>query len=140
MVRCRSYEVDVGTTAIGAGIGFGGVTATLMILGMEVTARQDSQKPAQRPCSAGWRSRRRNPGKPEGQILVRGELWRAKPHLERLVPWPPGERVKVLRADGLIAGSCSGSTDAIRVKTAGDSSRLLGMAGETPSQGPRFCC
>ena len=84
-------------TAIGAGLGFGGVTATLMILGMEsrrAKARTGSD------AMLGWLAIAQTELAPEGQILVRGELWRAKlTSSDSFVA--AGERVKVLRADGL---------------------------------------
>ncbi len=84
-------------TAIGAGIGFGGVTATLMILGME--SRRAKTKTGSE-AMLGWLAISQTELKPEGQILVRGELWRARLTSSDSF-LAAGERVKVLRADGL---------------------------------------
>lgn len=84
-------------TAVGTGIGFGGVTATLMILGME--SRRAKEKTGS-DAMLGWLAITHTELAPEGQILVRGELWRARlTSTDSFVP--AGERVKVLRADGL---------------------------------------
>ena len=84
-------------TAIGAGIGFGGVTATLMVLGME--SRRSKARTGSE-AMLGWLAIAQTALAPEGQILVRGELWRAKlSSSDSFVA--AGERVKVLRADGL---------------------------------------
>ncbi len=84
-------------TAVGAGIGFGGVTAALMILGME--SRRAKVKTGS-DAMLGWLATAHTELAPEGQILVRGELWRAKlSSTDSFVA--AGERVKVLRADGL---------------------------------------
>ena len=84
-------------TAIGTGIGFGGVTATLMILGME--SRRAKEKTGS-DAMLGWLAITHTELAPEGQILVRGELWRARlTSNDSFIP--AGERVKVLRADGL---------------------------------------
>ncbi len=84
-------------TAIGAGIGFGGVTAALIVLGIE--ARRAKTKTGAE-AMLGWLAVAHTALAPEGQILVRGELWRARltSHDSYV---PAGERVKVLRADGM---------------------------------------
>ena len=84
-------------TAIGAGIGFGGVTATLMVLGLE--SRRAKVKTGSE-AMLGWLAIAQTELKPEGQILVRGELWRARLTSDKSFV-AAGERVKVLRADGL---------------------------------------
>ena len=84
-------------TAIGAGVGFGGVTATLMVLGMQ--ARRAKVKTGSE-AMLGWLAVAQTPLAPEGHILVRGELWRARLTTNDSFV-AAGDRVKVLRADGL---------------------------------------
>jgi membrane-bound serine protease (ClpP class) len=90
-------EVSWGT-AIGAGLGFGGVTAILLSLGAE--ARRGKVKTGSE-AMLGWLAVAHTPLSPDGQILVRGELWKARltTHDSSV---EAGERVKVLRADGLV--------------------------------------
>ena len=83
-------------TAIGAGLGFGGVTAALIVLGLE--ARRAKIKTGA-DAMLGWLAVAHTTLAPEGKILVRGELWRARlTSSDSFVA--AGERVKVLRADG----------------------------------------
>ncbi len=91
-------QLQVGwRTAIGAGVGFGGVTASLIVLGVE--ARRAKVKTGTE-AMLGWLAVAQTPLAPEGQILVRGELWRARlTSKDSFVA--AGDRVKVLRADGL---------------------------------------
>ncbi len=84
-------------TAIGAGLGFGGVTASLIVLGME--ARRTKVKTGSE-AMLGWMAVAQTPLTPDGQVLVRGELWRARLTTDDSVV-AAGGRVKVLRADGL---------------------------------------
>jgi membrane-bound serine protease (ClpP class) len=84
-------------TAIGAGLGFGGVTACLLVLGAQ--ARRAKVKTGSE-AMLGWLAVAQTSLSPEGQILVRGELWQAR--LTSNVSFvAAGDRVKVLRADGL---------------------------------------
>ena len=88
-------EVSWGT-AIGAGLGFGGVTACLLVLGAE--ARRAKVKTGSE-AMLGWLAVAQTPLAPEGKILVRGELWQARlTSSDSFVA--AGDRVKVLRADG----------------------------------------
>ncbi|MGI4757150.1 MAG: NfeD family protein [Janthinobacterium lividum] len=84
------------SAAAGAGLGCGGITASLIVLGME--ARRAKVKTGA-DAMLGWLAVAQTALAPEGQILVRGELWRA-----RLTgndsSVAAGDRVKVLRADG----------------------------------------
>ena len=84
-------------TALGAGIGFGGMTASLVVLG--ITARRAKVKTGS-DAMLGWLAVAQTALAPEGQILVRGELWRAR-LTTRDSFVAAGDRVKVLRADGL---------------------------------------
>lgn len=85
-------------TAIGAGLGFGGVTAALIVLGFK--ARRAKVKTGS-DAVLGWLAVAHTALDPEGQVLVRGELW-----LARLTTSDSfvaaGDRVKVLRADGFL--------------------------------------
>ena len=68
-----------------------------MILGME--SRRAKEKTGS-DAMLGWLAITQTELAPEGQILVRGELWRARlTSNDSFIP--AGERVKVLRADGL---------------------------------------
>jgi membrane-bound serine protease (ClpP class) len=90
-------EVSVGT-AVGAGLGFGGVTAWLLVLGAE--ARRAKVKTGSE-AMLGWLAVAQTALTPEGRILVRGELWQARlTSSDSSVA--AGERVKVLRAHGHI--------------------------------------
>lgn len=84
------------SVAIGAGIGFGGVTASLIVLGIE--ARRAKVKTGS-DAMLGWLATAQTALSPEGQILVRGELWRARLTTSDSYV-AAGERVKVLAADG----------------------------------------
>ncbi|MGI4852479.1 MAG: NfeD family protein [Janthinobacterium lividum] len=84
------------STAMGAGLGFGGVTASLIVLGLE--ARRSKVKTGA-DAMLGWLAIAQTVLAPEGQVLVRGELWPARlSSSDSFVA--AGERVKVLRADG----------------------------------------
>lgn len=88
-------QVEWGT-AVGAGLGFGGVTASLIVLGLE--ARRSKVKTGA-DAMLGWLAIAQTVLAPEGQVLVRGELWQARlTSSDSFVA--AGERVKVLRADG----------------------------------------
>lgn len=91
-------EMEVSwATAIGAGLGFGGVTACLIVLGLQ--ARRAKVKTGSE-AMLGWLAIAQTPLNPEGQILIRGELWKARlSSLDSTVA--AGGRVKVIRADGL---------------------------------------
>lgn len=84
--------------AWGAGIGFGGVTAALIVLGLR--ARQAKLKTGA-DAMLGWLAITQTVLAPEGKVLVRGELWSAR-LTSQTSSVPAGERVKVLRADGRI--------------------------------------
>ncbi len=90
-------EVNWGT-AIGAGIGFGGITAGLLMLGLR--ARRAKVRTGAE-AMLGWLAVTQTALAPEGEILVRGELWRAKisPDAAFLAA---GEPVKVERAHGTV--------------------------------------
>ena len=90
-------QVEWGT-AVGAGLGFGGVTAALIVLGLE--ARRAKVKTGA-DAMLGWLAVAQTMLAPEGQVLVRGELWRAR-LTSKDTSVAAGERVKVLRADGLL--------------------------------------
>ena len=85
-------------TAIGAGIGFGGVTGGLLLLGLK--ARRAKVRTGAE-AMLGWLAVTQTPLAPEGEILVRGELWRAR--LSGADAFlPAGESVKVERALGAV--------------------------------------
>lgn len=84
--------------AWGAGIGFGGVTAALIVLGLR--ARQAKLKTGA-DAMLGWLAVAQTVLDPEGKVLVRGELWTARLTSQTSYV-AAGERVKVLRADGRI--------------------------------------
>jgi|GEM_PF-574971 len=85
-------------TAIGAGVGFGGVTATLMVMGLE--ARRSKVRTGS-DAMLGWLAIAQTPLAPEGHILVRGELWKAR-LTSKDSAVAAGDHVKVLRADGML--------------------------------------
>ncbi len=75
LVRGPIPELQVDwSTAVGAGLGFGGITAGLLLLGMR--ARQAKVKTGAE-AMVGWLAVAQTPLAPEGQVLVRGELWSA---------------------------------------------------------------
>ena len=84
--------------AWGAGIGFGGVTAALIVLGLR--ARRAKLKTGA-DAMLGWLAIAQTVLDPEGRVLVRGELWPARLTSQTSYV-AAGERVKVLRADGRI--------------------------------------
>ena len=84
--------------AWGAGIGFGGVTAALIVLGLR--ARHAKLKTGA-DAMLGWLAVAQTGLAPEGKVLVRGELWSARLTSQTSCV-AAGERVKVLRADGRI--------------------------------------
>lgn len=84
------------TIAWGAGIGFGGVTAALIVLGLR--ARQAKLKTGA-DAMLGWLAIAQTGLAPEGKVLVRGELWAAR-LTNQTSCVAAGDRVKVLRADG----------------------------------------
>lgn len=90
-------QVEWGT-AIGAGLGFGGVTAALIVLGIE--ARRAKVKTGS-DAMLGWLAVAHTALAPEGQVLVRGELWKARLTTSDAFV-AAGDRVKVLRADGFL--------------------------------------
>ena len=85
-------------TAVGAGVGFGGITASLMLLGIE--ARRAKIRTGS-DAMLGWLAVAHTALAPEGQVLVRGELWRARLTTNDSTV-AAGDHVKVLRADGLV--------------------------------------
>lgn len=84
------------SVALGAGLGFGGVTATLIVLGLK--ARRAKVKTGA-DAMLGWMAIAQTVLAPEGKVLVRGELWPAR-LTSRDSCIAAGERVKVLRAEG----------------------------------------
>lgn len=98
LVRGPIPQLEVSwATAVGAGLGFGGVTACLLVLGAQ--ARRAKVKTGSE-AMLGWLAVAQTALCPEGQILVRGELWQAR--LTSNISFvAAGDRVKVLRADGL---------------------------------------
>ncbi len=99
LVKAPIAELEVNWgTAIGAGIGFGGVTAGLLLLGLK--ARRYKVRTGAE-AMLGWFAVTQTPLAPEGEILVRGELWRAR--LSGTDAYlAAGEAVKVERALGAI--------------------------------------
>jgi len=97
LVRGPVPQLEVSwETAVGAGMGIGGVTACLLVLGAQ--ARRAKIKTGSE-AMLGWLAVAQTPLCPDGQILVRGELWQAR--LTSSVSFvAAGDRVKVLRADG----------------------------------------
>ncbi len=90
-------EVNWGT-AIGAGVGFGGVTAGLLMLGLR--ARRAKVRTGAE-AMLGWLAVTQTSLAPEGEVLVRGELWRAR--LSGTDAYlAAGESVKVERALGTV--------------------------------------
>ena len=85
-------------TAMGAGLGFVGVTASLLVLGLE--ARRSKVRTGA-DAMLGWLAVAQTPLAPEGHILVRGELWRAR-MTSKDNPAAAGDHVKVIRADGML--------------------------------------
>jgi membrane-bound serine protease (ClpP class) len=83
---------------MGAGLGFGGVTASLLVLGLE--ARRSKVRTGS-DAMLGWLAVAQTPLAPEGHILVRGELWRAR-LTSKDSAVAAGDHVKVLRADGML--------------------------------------
>ncbi len=76
LVRAPIPEMEVNWgTAIGAGVGFGGITAGLLLLGLK--ARRSKVRTGAE-AMLGWFAVTHTPLAPEGEILVRGELWRAR--------------------------------------------------------------
>jgi len=97
LVRGSIPQLEVSwSTAIGAGIGFGGLTGALLVFGAE--ARR-SKLHTGSDALLGWLAIAQTPLAPEGQVLVRGELWKARLTTKDSAV-PLGGRVKVLRADG----------------------------------------
>ncbi len=88
-------EVDW-STSIGAGVGFGGITAGLALMG--VRARRAKQKTGAE-AMLGWMAVTQTPLQPMGEVLVRGELWRARLSAGNSY-LPSGECVKVQATDG----------------------------------------
>lgn len=99
LVRGPIPELEVGWgTAIGAGLGFGGVTACLIVLAIE--ARRAKFKTGA-DAMLGWLAVAQTALAPEGQVLVRGELWKAR-LTSGDTSVEAGGRVKVLRAEGTV--------------------------------------
>lgn len=98
LVRGPIPELEVGWgTALGAGIGFGGITAGLLLLAAKarrakITTGADAM--------LGWLAVAQTPLAPEGQVLVRGELWHARLSGNDAF-LRAGECVKVQSADGM---------------------------------------
>ena len=89
-------EVDWGTS-IGAGLGFGGITAGLVLLG--VRARRAKVRTGA-DAMVGWLAVAQTELRPTGEVLVRGELWRARLSAGNTF-LPAGEAVKVQSTDGV---------------------------------------
>jgi len=84
-------------TAIGTGLGFGGVTAGLLIFGVQ--ARRAKVKTGAE-AMVGWLAVAQTDINPDGQVLVRGELWQARLAAGQK-PVSTGDRVKICGVDGL---------------------------------------
>lgn len=97
LVRGPIPELEVNWgTSIGAGLGFGGITAGLVLLG--VRARRAKVRTGA-DAMLGWLAIAQTPLHPTGEVLVRGELWRA--HLSAGNTFlAAGECVKVQGTDG----------------------------------------
>ena len=99
LVRSPIPELEVNWgTAVGAGVGFGGVTAGLLLLGLK--ARRAKVRTGAE-AMLGWLAVTQTQLAPEGEILVRGELWRARLTGSDAF-LPAGEAVKVERAMGAV--------------------------------------
>ena len=98
LVRGPVPELEVDwSTSIGAGLGFGSITAGLVLLG--VRARRAKVRTGA-DAMLGWLAVAQTPLEPTGEVLVRGELWRARLS-EGNTYLPAGECVKVQSTDGL---------------------------------------
>ncbi|GAA3758925.1 nodulation protein NfeD [Terriglobus aquaticus] len=98
LVRGPVPEMEVDwSTSIGAGLGFGGITAGLVLLG--VRARRAKVRTGA-DAMLGWLAVAQTPLEPTGEVLVRGELWRARLS-EGNTYLPAGECVKVQSSDGM---------------------------------------
>lgn len=99
LVRGPIPELEVDwSTSIGAGLGFGGLTAGLVLLG--VRARRAKVRTGA-DAMLGWLAVAQTALEPTGEVLVRGELWRARLS-EGNTFLPAGECVKVQSSNGMI--------------------------------------
>ncbi len=98
LVRGPLPELEVDwSTSLGAGLGFGSITAGLVLLG--VRARRSKVRTGA-DAMLGWLAVAQTPLEPNGEVLVRGELWRARLS-EGNAYLPAGECVKVQSTDGV---------------------------------------
>ena len=82
-------------TALGAGIGFGLITVFLTTIA--VRARRNKVQTGN-PALLGSLAVAQTPLNPDGQVMVRGELWQARSR----TPVQTGEAVRILSRDGLL--------------------------------------
>ena len=85
------------STALGTGVGFGGITAGLLLLGAK--ARRAKLRTGA-DAVLGWLAVAQTPLAPEGEVLVRGELWHARLSGDSYVE--AGECVKVQGVSGRV--------------------------------------
>ena len=98
LVRGPVPELEVDwSTSIGAGLGFGGISAGLVLLG--VRARRAKVRTGA-DAMLGWLAVAQTALEPTGEVLVRGELWRARLS-EGNTYLSPGECVRVQSTDGV---------------------------------------
>lgn len=98
LVRGPVPELEVDwSTSLGAGLGFGSITAGLVLLG--VRARRAKVRTGA-DAMLGWLAVAQTPLEPTGNVLVRGELWRARLSQGNSF-LPAGECVKVQSTDGV---------------------------------------
>ncbi len=98
LVRGPIPELEVDwSTALGTGVGFGGITAGLVLLGAK--ARRSKVRIGA-DAMIGWLAVAQTALDPEGEVLVRGELWRARVSGDTFLE--AGECAKVLTYKGLM--------------------------------------
>ncbi len=98
LVRGPIPELEVDwSTALGTGVGFGGITAGLVLLGAK--ARRSKVRVGAE-AMIGWLAVAQTSLDPVGEVLVRGELWRARVSGDTFLE--AGECAKVLAYEGLV--------------------------------------